>query len=110
MVPMLLGRARAARIIELWPRYGWNGSATSATTSNVNILWNIFGSTSFADCATAMNDTSFRRMMAGAAVTVSACMTTVSNITIKNNIFHWLEEPIKTYESPSSGVCNNSRD
>ena len=28
----------------------------------------------------------------------------VSNITIEYNIFHWLEEPIKTYESPSSGV------
>ncbi len=84
-----------------------NGSATSATTSNVNILWNIFGSTSFADCATAMNDTSSQENDGGGGCNGVGMHDNVSNITIKNNIFHWLEEPIKTYESPSSGVCNN---
>jgi Bacterial Ig-like domain (group 2)/Chitobiase/beta-hexosaminidase C-terminal domain len=84
-----------------------NGSASSATTSNVNILWNIFGSTSFADCATAMNDTSSAENDGGGGCNGVGMHNNVSNITIKNNIFHWLEEPIKTYESPSSGSCNN---
>src|SRR3984885_5264157 len=84
-----------------------NGSATSATTSNVNILWNIFGSTSFADCATAMNDTSSQENDGGGGCNGVGMHDNVSNITIKNNIFHWLEEPIKTYESPSAGSCNN---
>jgi hypothetical protein len=84
-----------------------NGSATSATTSNVNILWNIFGSTSFADCGTAMNDTSSQENDGGGGCNGVGMHDNVSNITIEYNIFHWLEEPIKTYESPSSGSCNN---
>jgi hypothetical protein len=84
-----------------------NGSASSATTSNVNILWNIFGSTSFADCATAMNDTSSAENDGGGGCNGVGMHNNVSNITIEYNIFHWLEEPIKTYESPSSGSCNN---
>ena len=84
----------------------FTGSGTTVS-SNVVIQWNIFGSTSFADCATAMNDTSSDEDDGGGGCNGVGIHNDVSNITIEYNIFHWLEEPLKTYESPSTGSCYN---
>jgi hypothetical protein len=85
----------------------FQGNSSQPTTSNVLIQWNIFGSSSFADCGTAMNDSSSAENDSGGGCGAIGIHNNVTNLTITNNILHWLEEPIKTYESPSSGSCYN---
>jgi hypothetical protein len=82
------------------------GSGTN-TISNINILWNYFGTTSSTDCPSAMisgnaeNDN-------GALCGGVAYQNAVTNVIVENNIFNWVEEPIKGAETQGSGWnCNN---
>jgi hypothetical protein len=82
----------------------FDGGQSSATTNNMNILYNIFGSTVFSDCATAMNDTSGNEDNNGGGCGGIGVHTNANNIIIRYNIFHYLEQPMKWYES--QGTCN----
>lgn len=82
-----------------------SGSYSAATTSNVTIQWNRFGNTVFADCATAMENTSSAEDNNGGGCGGVGIHANNNNVTVTNNIFQYLEEPIKLFES--SGTCTN---
>jgi hypothetical protein len=79
------------------------------TTSNINILWNIFGTTSFGDCATTMTPPySTPEYDSGGICSGVTYQNQVLNLTVDYNIFHFLEEPIKGMETQNSGFsCTN---
>jgi hypothetical protein len=81
----------------------FGGGPSGAVTNNVNILNNIFGSTSLSDCAGAITETATEN--GGGYCNGIGIGANVTNVTIKYNIFHWLEQGMKTYES--QGSCNN---
>jgi hypothetical protein len=82
----------------------FDGNNSGATTNNIIVRWNIFGSTSFGDCATAMNDTANGENDNGGLCNGVGIHNNVTNVTVNNNVFHWLEQGMKTYEG--QGECN----
>ena len=81
----------------------FGGGPKGAVTSNVNILSNVFGSTSLSDCAGAITETATEN--GGGYCNGVGMGANLNNVTIKYNIFHWLEQGMKTYET--QGSCNN---
>ena len=81
----------------------FGGGPTGAVTNNVSILSNVFGSTSLSDCAGAITETSTEN--GGGYCNGVGMGANLTNVTIKYNIFHWLEQGMKTYET--QGSCNN---
>jgi len=82
----------------------FSGGSTGAVTNNVTIQNNVFGSTSFGDCGTVMKDTSNGENDNGGLCGGVGIHNNVTNVSVIRNIFHWLEEPIKTFEG--QGQCN----
>ena len=84
-----------------------SSSSSQAPTSNVIVNYNIFGSTSFNDCANAMNDGGSNENANGGYCNGIGIHTNVTNVTTNYNIFHWLEEGEKPYEG-SFGGCGTA--
>lgn len=84
-----------------------SSSSSQAPTSNVIVEYNIFGSTSFNDCANAMNDGGSNENANGGYCNGIGIHTNVTNVTTNYNIFHWLEEGEKPYEG-SFGGCGTA--
>jgi hypothetical protein len=80
---------------------------TTTITSNVTIQWNYFGNASFSDCATAMTTTAPNEDSDGGGCGGVGINNDLSNVTIQNNLFNFLEQPMKAYESDQTGSCNN---
>ena len=80
----------------------FGGGPSGAVTSNVNILSNIFGSTSLSDCAGAITEVDTED--GGGYCNGVGIGANVANVTIQYNIFHWLEQGMKFYEN--QGDCN----
>jgi hypothetical protein len=78
------------------------GGPTGGVTSKVNILYNIFGSTSNSDCAGAITETDTED--GGGYCNGVGIGANVVNVAIQYNIFHWLEQGMKFYEG--RGECN----
>ncbi len=78
------------------------GGPTGAVTQNVNILYNIFGSTSKSDCGGAI--TEVKTEDGGGYCNGVGIGANVVNVAIQYNIFHWLEQGMKFYEW--RGQCN----
>jgi hypothetical protein len=76
----------------------FDGGSSGTTTNNVIIEWNVYGSTSFGDCGTVMNTTDTTDNGNGGLCNGVGLHNNVTNITINNNIFHWLEQGMKFYE------------
>ena len=79
----------------------FGGNSGSPTTKNVTILNNIFGEPVFADCATEMNDTSNNENDHGGGCGGIGIHNGISNVSVLNNIFHYLEQPMKLFEYSS---------
>ena len=80
----------------------FGGGPSGAVTSKVNILSNIFGSTSLSDCAGAITEVDTED--GGGYCNGVGIGANVANVTIQYNIFHWLEQGMKFYEG--QGDCN----
>jgi hypothetical protein len=80
----------------------FGGGPTGGVTKNVNIMYNIFGSTSQSDCAGAI--TEVKTEDGGGYCNGVGIGANVSNVAIQYNIFHWLEQGMKFYEW--QGQCN----
>jgi hypothetical protein len=80
----------------------FGGGPTGGITQNVNILYNIFGSTSKSDCAGAITETATED--GGGYCNGVGIGANVVNVAIQYNIFHWLEQGMKFYEG--RGECN----
>ena len=80
----------------------FGGGPGGAVISNVSILNNIFGSTSLSDCAGAITEVDTED--GGGYCNGVGMGANLVNVTIRYNIFHWLEQGMKFYEG--QGECN----
>lgn len=80
----------------------FNGGSSSTASSNINVLYNIFGVATFSDCATAMNNTSSPENDNGGGCGGVGFQNNLTNVTVNNNIFHFEEEPLKFFEGNGS--------
>jgi hypothetical protein len=70
----------------------------STVTNNVTISWNVFGTPSLSDCSAIMQDNSKSEIDDGGFCSGIAIGNNVTNVTIDNNIFRFLEQGMKFYE------------
>jgi hypothetical protein len=70
----------------------------STVTNNVSISWNVFGTASLSDCSAIMQDASNNEINNGGFCSGIGIGNNITNVTIENNIFRFLEQGMKFYE------------